>query len=140
MHGHDMHTCKTGHERCWSQVDIGPTHNIFMSPYIDYRPGSDQYDWFYNDLISIDRTLTPWVIVSASSPPHSQRPVHSLCMARMLWICLPLHALSPLCLLLDTALGASLTSCVLRMSGVQLNIHNPWVRTLTLRMHLNHLC
>ena len=45
----------------WLQVNIGPTHNIFLSPYADYRPGSDQYDWFYNDLISIDRTLTPWV-------------------------------------------------------------------------------
>ena len=46
-------------------MDIGPTHNIFLSPYIDFRPGSDQYDWFYNDLISIDRTLTPWVTVSS---------------------------------------------------------------------------
>ena len=45
------------------QVNMGPTHNIFLSPYADYRIGSSQYDWFLNDLKSIDRTLTPWVIL-----------------------------------------------------------------------------
>ena len=46
------------------KVDIGPTHNIFLSPYIDYRPGSDQYDWFLQRPDQHDRTVTPWVTVS----------------------------------------------------------------------------
>lgn len=42
------------------QVDIGPTHNIFLSSYSDYTQGSDQWNWLQNDLQSIDRTKTPW--------------------------------------------------------------------------------
>ena len=55
-------------DACCMQADIGPVHNIFLSPYEDYRPGSDQYDWFYNDLISVDRTLTPWVTLNVHNP------------------------------------------------------------------------
>ena len=43
-----------------SQVNVGPTHNIFLSSYIDYTTGSAQYNWLLNDLQSIDRSKTPW--------------------------------------------------------------------------------
>ncbi len=43
-----------------AQVNVGPTHNIFLSSYIDYTTGSAQYNWLLNDLQSIDRSKTPW--------------------------------------------------------------------------------
>ena len=43
-----------------AQVNVGPTHIIFISSYIDYTVGSAQYNWLLNDLQSIDRSKTPW--------------------------------------------------------------------------------
>lgn len=43
-----------------AQVDVGPVHNILLSSYADYTVGSAQYNWLLNDLLSIDRTKTPW--------------------------------------------------------------------------------
>lgn len=43
-----------------AQVNVGVTHNIFLSSYIDYTTGSAQYNWLLNDLQSIDRSKTPW--------------------------------------------------------------------------------
>ena len=75
-----------------SQADIGPTHNIFLSPYEDFRPGSDQYDWFYNDLISIDRTLTPWVTLNIHNPwCAGLAPHRGVCMlGPRLTLCFPI--------------------------------------------------
>ena len=41
-------------------VNVGVTHNIFLSSYTDYTVGSAQYNWLLNDLQSIDRSKTPW--------------------------------------------------------------------------------
>lgn len=67
LHGAPVSSTAPNHA-CHAQADIGPVHNIFLSPYEDFRPGSDQYDWFLNDLISIDRTLTPWVTLNVHNP------------------------------------------------------------------------
>ena len=49
-------------------VDVGPSHNIFLSNYMDYTEGSQQWLWLKGDLARIDRTLTPWVTVSFHNP------------------------------------------------------------------------
>ncbi|KAK9917889.1 hypothetical protein WJX75_009307 [Coccomyxa subellipsoidea] len=49
-------------------VDVGPVHNILLSSYADYTVGSAQYNWLLNDLLSIDRTKTPWVTASTHHP------------------------------------------------------------------------
>ncbi|CAK0736397.1 hypothetical protein CVIRNUC_000740 [Coccomyxa viridis] len=49
-------------------VDVGPSHNIFLSNYIDYTEDSQQWLWLKGDLARIDRTLTPWVTVSFHNP------------------------------------------------------------------------
>ena len=49
-------------------VDVGPSHNIFLSNYIDYTEGSQQWIWLKGDLARIDRTLTPWVTVNFHNP------------------------------------------------------------------------
>ncbi len=41
-------------------VNVGVTHNIFLSSYTDYTVGSAQYNWLLNDLQSVDRSKTPW--------------------------------------------------------------------------------
>ena len=49
-------------------VNVGPSHNIFLSNYIDYTVGSQQYIWLKADLANINRTLTPWVTVNFHNP------------------------------------------------------------------------
>lgn len=41
-------------------ADVGPSHNIFLSNYVDYTEGSAQWIWLKQDLADIDRTKTPW--------------------------------------------------------------------------------
>ncbi|KAK9830772.1 hypothetical protein WJX74_006451 [Apatococcus lobatus] len=48
--------------------EVGPIHNIFLSPYVDYTPGSDQWNWLAYDLLRTNRTVTPWVIVNIHNP------------------------------------------------------------------------
>ena len=54
------HRCSAEAQSVCPQVNVGPTHNIFLSSYIDYTTGSAQYNWLLNDLQSIDRSKTPW--------------------------------------------------------------------------------
>lgn len=46
----------------WWSYDVGLIHLIGISTEHDYTIGSEQYLWLENDLKSIDRTKTPWVI------------------------------------------------------------------------------
>jgi hypothetical protein len=39
-------------------------HIIFLSSYTDFLPLSFQYDWLLNDLQSVNREITPWVIAT----------------------------------------------------------------------------
>eukprot|EP00897_Mesotaenium_endlicherianum_P001572 jgi/Mesen1/1442/ME000132S00381 len=48
--------------------EAGPVHAIFLSVYHDYTPGSRQWQFLYDDLRSVDRTVTPWVTVSMHNP------------------------------------------------------------------------
>eukprot|EP01026_Neomeris_dumetosa_P058141 TRINITY_DN5391_c0_g1_i3.p1 TRINITY_DN5391_c0_g1~~TRINITY_DN5391_c0_g1_i3.p1 ORF type:complete len:479 (-),score=44.89 TRINITY_DN5391_c0_g1_i3:439-1674(-) len=41
---------------------------IFLSNYIDFTKGSPQYKWFEKELKSVDRSITPWLIVSFHAP------------------------------------------------------------------------
>jgi len=49
-------------------ADVGPSHNIFLSNYMDYTEGSAQYNWLKQDLADIDRTVTPCVTVNFHNP------------------------------------------------------------------------
>jgi len=41
---------------------------LVLNAYTDTSVGSPQYDWLANDLKSINRTITPWVISSSHCP------------------------------------------------------------------------
>jgi len=45
-----------------------PAHVINLSPYVDYTPGSAQWQWLAEDLAGINRSVTPWVIVDIHNP------------------------------------------------------------------------
>ncbi|DBA94256.1 TPA: hypothetical protein ACH3X1_001874 [Trebouxia sp. C0004] len=47
---------------------VGPAHVINLSPYVDYTPGSAQWQWLAEDLSGINRSVTPWVIVNIHNP------------------------------------------------------------------------
>jgi hypothetical protein len=55
----------------WYSYNTGPVHGIFVSIYFDYTPGSDQWEWLYEDLRSVNRTETPWVILNIHNPIYS---------------------------------------------------------------------
>lgn len=54
----------------WYSFDQGLLHTIVLSSEHDLTPSSLQYKWLERDLSSINRTLTPWVIVEAHRPMY----------------------------------------------------------------------
>ena len=46
----------------------GLAHVIFMNAYTNYVAGSNQYNWLLADLMAVDRTLTPWILVNFHTP------------------------------------------------------------------------
>ncbi|KAK9857590.1 hypothetical protein WJX84_010024 [Apatococcus fuscideae] len=53
--------------------DYGAAHIISLSNYVwpNYKYDSPQYQWLQKDLQSVNRTLTPWVIVHFHNPWYS---------------------------------------------------------------------
>ena len=49
----------------------GPTHNIQLNSFGDFRPESAQYKWFSKELKSVDRNLTPWLTVTLHCPIYN---------------------------------------------------------------------
>ena len=46
-------------------------HFIMMSTEHDMGKGSKQYTWLENDLKSVDRSKTPWVILGGHRPMYT---------------------------------------------------------------------
>lgn len=62
-----------GNNIWWYSFDQGNIHVIMFSTEHDYRPGSTQYEWMKWDLASVDRNVTPWVIVGGHRPPYTSQ-------------------------------------------------------------------
>jgi hypothetical protein len=56
--------------------DSGLAHIIYLNPYTNTSPTSSQYNWLQNNLESVDRMLTPWVIVVMHCPWYSSNMNH----------------------------------------------------------------
>ena len=52
-------------------VDIGPLHVVGLNNYVPYGNGSEMYTWFVNDMQSLDRETTQWIIVMFHAPFYS---------------------------------------------------------------------
>ena len=63
-------------ETFWYSRQIPGVHMVFMSTEHDYNPGSAQYAWLEQELGSIDREATPFLIVYGHSPMYSSNSYH----------------------------------------------------------------
>ena len=51
----------------WYSFSVPPVHFVLMTTEEDFSQGSPQYNFIKEDLAGVDRSVTPWVSVSA--PP-----------------------------------------------------------------------
>jgi len=56
--------------------DSGFAHIIFLNPYTNSSPTSLQYNWLQNNLLYVNRNITPWVIVVMHCPWYSSNINH----------------------------------------------------------------
>jgi hypothetical protein len=65
----DTHKQKNGEKQClcrsWSH---GGIHVLSFSTEHNYSKGSEQWAWIEEDLKSVDRTITPWLLVQGHRP------------------------------------------------------------------------
>jgi hypothetical protein len=54
----------------WFSYNVGPVHICGMSTEHDFFVGSEQYAWIANDLRSVDRSKTPWIIFGGHRPMY----------------------------------------------------------------------
>jgi len=55
----------------WYSFNVGHVHNIILSFEHNFTRCSDQYKWLIQDLADVDRTKTPWVVLSVHRPFYS---------------------------------------------------------------------
>ena len=60
----------------WYSRDFPGVHMVFMSTEHDYSEGSTQYSWLAEDLSSVNRDVTPFVIVYGHKPMYSSNSYH----------------------------------------------------------------
>ena len=60
----------------WYSRNVPGVHMVFMSTEHDYAPGSTQYSWLEQDLSSVNRDVTPFVIVYGHKPMYSSNSYH----------------------------------------------------------------
>lgn len=56
--------------------DVVGTHIIMLGSYTNFEAESDQYKWLMTDLVGIDRTVTPWVVVLLHAPWYNSNEAH----------------------------------------------------------------
>jgi hypothetical protein len=57
----------------WYSFDIGSVHFVHWSSEHDYSAGSPQNEFLHKDLLSVDRSLTPWLVVAQHRPMYNSR-------------------------------------------------------------------
>ena len=60
----------------WYSRDVPGVHMVFMSTEHDYQQGSTQYNWLEQDLSSVNRDVTPFVIMYGHKPMYSSNSYH----------------------------------------------------------------
>jgi len=54
----------------------GPMHSVFLNCYSTNDEASEQYQWFIRDMKTVDREITPWVVVSMHCPWYNSNTAH----------------------------------------------------------------
>eukprot|EP00878_Enallax_costatus_P019287 GHUV01020344.1.p1 GENE.GHUV01020344.1~~GHUV01020344.1.p1 ORF type:complete len:392 (+),score=91.17 GHUV01020344.1:31-1206(+) len=57
-----------GRDEPWYSFNYGPIHFIQYSTEHAFHRGSEQHSWLLEDLATVDRSLTPWLIVGGHRP------------------------------------------------------------------------
>ncbi|KAM3333122.1 hypothetical protein ACQJBY_028310 [Aegilops geniculata] len=60
-----------GKDKPWYSIEQGSVHFIVMSTEHPWSEKSEQYNWMEQDLSSVDRSRTPWVIFIGHRPMYS---------------------------------------------------------------------
>eukprot|EP00927_Polykrikos_kofoidii_P031152 TRINITY_DN26818_c0_g1_i1.p1 TRINITY_DN26818_c0_g1~~TRINITY_DN26818_c0_g1_i1.p1 ORF type:complete len:637 (-),score=45.53 TRINITY_DN26818_c0_g1_i1:84-1904(-) len=60
-----------GNSIFWYSFNYANTHWVMLSSEHNYTSGSDQYNWLLADLEKVDRSKTPWLIVTAHRPAYN---------------------------------------------------------------------
>lgn len=47
---------------------VAGAHVVMLGSYVEYSQDSEQFAWLQQDLASVDRSRTPWVIVGMHAP------------------------------------------------------------------------
>ena len=56
--------------------DTGPAHVVVLCTYVPWDVASPQYRWAAADLASVDRSVSPWLIVVNHSPYYTSNLRH----------------------------------------------------------------
>lgn len=65
-----FHMPDNGNSLFWYSFDFGSIHFLQFSAEHDFLPGSDMYNWIERDLQSVNRSVTPWIVVSTHRPAY----------------------------------------------------------------------
>ena len=71
-----FHMPDNGNGVWWYSFNYGPVHFTVMSTEHDFTPGSHQYKWLEQDLQSVDRNSTPWLILVGHRPMYSSLKIY----------------------------------------------------------------
>lgn len=55
----------------WYSFDLGAVHVVMMDTELSCGKGSDQLVWLESDLKAVDRSLTPWIVVTGHRPMYT---------------------------------------------------------------------
>ncbi|GAB9468700.1 Inactive purple acid phosphatase 9 [Globisporangium polare] len=62
---------ENGNNVFWWSVEYGLTHHTQISSEHDFTPGAAMYTWLENDLKSVDRKKTPWLLLYLHRPMYT---------------------------------------------------------------------
>lgn len=65
------HMPDNGKKNFWYSFDFGNIHILQMSTEHNYTRGSEQYEWIAQDLAQVDRSLTPFVVITGHRPMYT---------------------------------------------------------------------
>ena len=68
---HRFHSPSNGNSLFWYSFNVGPVHVLMFSTEHDFLPNSSLYKWIENDLSSVNRSSTPWLIVGSHRHMYS---------------------------------------------------------------------
>ncbi|CAI9102860.1 OLC1v1001214C1 [Oldenlandia corymbosa var. corymbosa] len=58
-------------DKPWYSIEQGSVHFTVISTEHDWSQNSDQYNWMNEDMASVDRSKTPWLIFTGHRPMYS---------------------------------------------------------------------